>query len=521
MCLRGNERQGGETMGAWSKRWTWAVATLGLATVAAGAEVRLPKVISAHGVLQRDRPIHIWGWSEPGACVAVRFHAQTTEGCADRVGAWSVYLAPEKAGGPFTLEVQEKAGGAEVSIGDLLVGDVWLASGQSNMQMPLKGFGPDTPVRDGAKEIAAAAHPRLRLLLVPNKGSAYPLDDTPASWTTCTPQTAADFSAIAYFFGREISEKEDVPIGLIDTSWGGTPIESWISLGAIGRDAALMPLFLSRARFAERFAEGAPEIAAEQRETAEAKRHGKPAPHFPWHPSAEESWNPGYLFNAMIAPFTPFSVRGFLWYQGEANTDPERVALYAHEMRTMIRDWRERWGEGELPFLYAQISSFNSPGESWGQLRDEQRQVLDVRGTAMAVTLDVGAAGNVHPPDKQTVGHRLALGARAEAFGEAVEWRGPTPTSWYRDGKGARVWFAHAEGLHASSGEVRGFEVAGTDGVFHPATARIAGDSITLTSEAVPEPRTVHYAWSPATDANLVNGAGLPTSTFAERLDSR
>lgn len=493
------------------------VLSVALLTAVAGAEVRLPKVLSAHGVLQRDRPVHIWGWSEPGACVEVHFHAQSKQGCADRVGEWSVYLDPEKAGGPFTLSVQEKAGGPGVTVDDLLVGDVWLASGQSNMQMPLKGFNPETQVKNSAQEIAAATQPRIRLLLVPNKGSSYPLEDTPATWTTCTPETAANFSAVAYFFGREISEKENVPVGLIDTSWGGTPIESWMSLGSIGHDPALMPLFASRALFADRVSRSVPEIAAEQREAAEAKRAGKPAPHFPWHPSAEESCNPGYLYNAMIAPFTPYSVRGFLWYQGEANSDPERVALYAHEMRTMIRDWRGRWGEGELPFLYAQISSYDSPAESWGQLRDEQRQVLDVRGTAMAVTLDVGTPGNVHPPDKQTVGHRLALGARAEAFGEAVEWRGPTPVSFFREGKGARVWFEHADGLRASAGEVKGFELAGADGVFHRASARIEGRSVLLQSDGVKEPRAVHYGWSSATDANLVNGSGLPASTFAQQ----
>ena len=488
---------------------------------AAQAEIRLPHVISAHGVLQRDRPIHIWGWSEPGACVKIDFHQQVKEGCADRLGAWSVYLDPEKAGGPFELAVQERGGGPGVKVGDLLVGDVWLASGQSNMQMPLKGFGPDTLVKDGAKEVASAAHPRLRLLLVPNKGSASPLEDTPAVWTTCTPETAADFSAVAYFFGREISEKEDVPVGLVDTSWGGTPIESWISLRAIGRDAALMPLFESRALFAEEFARSGPEVAAEQREIAAAKREGRQPPHFPWHPGAEESWNPGYLFNGMIAPFTPYSVRGFLWYQGEANTDPERVSLYAREMRAMIRDWRDHWSEGDLPFLYAQIASFNSPGESWGQLRDQQRQALDVRGTAMAVTLDVGTAENVHPPDKQTVGHRLALGARSEAYGEKAEWRGPTPSAWYPEGKGARIWFDHAEGLRASGGEVKGFELAGADGVFHHATARITGTGVLLSSDAVAEPFAVHYGWSPATDADLVNESGLPASTFAERFDGR
>ncbi len=498
--------------------WLAMVLCAGLA-VGAGAEVRLPKVISAHGVLQRGRPIHIWGWAEPTACVRVRFHGQAKDGCADRLGVWSVYLEPEAAGGPYTLEVKETAGSsAAVTVEDLLVGDVWFASGQSNMEMPLKGFGPGTPVKDGAREIAAARLPRVRLLLIPKIGSASPMEDSAATWTECTPETAANFSAVAYFFGREIAERERVPVGLIDSSWGGTPIESWISLGAVGRDAGLMPLFASRAKFAARFADRVAEGAAEQRETAEAKREGRPAPRFAWTPGEEVSWNPGYLFNGMVAPFAPYTVRGFLWYQGESNSDPERAGLYGREMRALIGDWRARWAEGDLPFLYVQISSFYSPAEDWGRLRDEQRQVLDVRGTAMAVTLDVGKADNVHPPDKQTVGHRLALGARAESYGETVEWRGPTPEAWYREGKAARVWFRDAAELRATSGEVEGFELAGRDGVFRAATARIEGESVTVESRDVPEPERVRYGWASATDADLANGEGLPASTFEEAL---
>ncbi len=518
-----------------SMGWVGALAiAIGVSSVMARAEVRLPKLISAHGVLQRERPIHIWGWSEPATCVRVSFHAQTKQGCADRLGRWSVYLDPEKAGGPYTLTVVEVGEGLsagpstdKLTVDDLLVGDVWFASGQSNMEMPLKGFGADTPVKDSAKEIAAATHPRIRLLRIEKTASATPLDDIGATWTECTPETAKDFSAVAYFFGREIEEREHVPVGLIDSSWGGTPIDSWISLEAIGQDAGLMPLFTSRALFAERFADNQPAIAAEKREIAATRQAGKPEPWFPWHPGNEASWNPGYLDNGMVAPFAPYTLRGFLWYQGEANSDPERALLYAREMRALIRDWRTQWQEGDLPFLYAQISSFDSPRESWGAVRDAQRRALDVRGTAMAVTLDVGTPKNVHPPDKQTVGHRLALGARAESYGEHVDWSGPLPQTVYREGRTVHVWFDHAEGLHAARAdgqtmnEVKGFEVAGRDGVFSPATARIEGRGVIIENTAVVEPAVVRYGWASATEANLSNGEGLPASTFEESVDGR
>ena len=272
----------------------------------------------------------------------------------------------------------------------------------------------------------------MRLLRFSKAASAYPLDDQDATWTECTPATAAEFSAVAYFFGREITEKEDVPVGLIDSTWGGTPIESWISLGGIAQDASLMPLFASRAKFTAGVAEAKARVAAEKREDAEAATHGVPATPHMWHPE-ESSWNPSYLYNAMIAPATRYTVRGFLWYQGETNSDPERAPLYKRELPALIADWRERWGLGELPFLYVQISSFDSPREVWGEIRDAQRASLAMTKTAMAVTLDIGNAKNVHPAEKQAVGHRLALGARAVSYGEPVEWSGPLERSAGRE----------------------------------------------------------------------------------------
>jgi len=502
-----------------------------LGAVGTRAELRLPKVISAHGVLQREQPIHIWGWEEPTACVEVTFHAQTKRGCADRLGVWSVYLDPEMAGGPYTLTVTGNGAGAgRISVDDLLVGDVWFASGQSNMEMPLKGFNPETPIKDSAKEIAAATHPRIRLLRLATTASSYPLDDIGATWTLCTPETAKDFSAVAYFFGREIEERENVPVGLIDSSWGGTPIESWISLETIAREPGLMPLFASRASFAQRYADRTAELAAEARETAAAKQAGKPAPRYPWVPGNDSSWSPAFLYNGMVAPFVPYTLRGFLWYQGESNSEKERAPLYARELRALIADWRAQWREGDLPFLYAQISSFHSPAEDWGTVRDGERQALDVRGTAMAVTLDVGSPNNVHPPDKQTVGHRLALGARAESYGEHLEWSGPLPRVAYREGSTVEVWFSHAVGLRLGAqgpgnegapGVVRGFELAGKDGTFFAATARIAGSHVVVESAEVPEPSAVRYAWAGATDANLSNGDGLPASTFRRSVAER
>ena len=485
----------------------------------ARAEIRLPKMLSAHAVLQRDRPIHIWGWSDPGTCVRVMFHKQEAAACANALGMWSTYLQPEAAGGPYTLAVSAKGGdAAKVSVDDLLVGDVWFASGQSNMEMPLKGFGADTPIKDSAKEIAAATQPKIRLLRFEKAATSYPMDDVTATWTECTPETAANFSAAAYFFGRELEEKEHVPIGLIDATWGGTPIESWISLQAIGQDPGLMPLFTSRAKFAALRTEKTAMVAAEKREDEEAVKQGKPKPRHLWHPDDDAPWNPGYLFNGMVAPATGYTLRGFLWYQGESNSDRERAPLYQREMPALIKDWRSQWGEGDLPFLWVQLSSFDSPLEDWGTIREAQRQSLSVTHTAMAVSHDVGTPHNVHPPDKQAVGHRLALGARALSYGERLEWSGPLVRSADRTGKNVQVSFDHAEGLQAAGG-VKGFEIAGKDGVFVPATATIEGNRVLVTSDAVAEPVAIRYGYQNATDANLRNHDELPAAAFA--IDAR
>ena len=491
-------------------------ACLLIAIATAHAEVRFPSLLSDHAVLQRDRPIHIWGWSSPDAHLIAHFHNQTVATQSDKLGKWSLYLAPESAGGPYTLTIS--GDDSDKALSDLLIGDVWFASGQSNMEMPLQGFPNSAVVKDSAAEIAAANNPRLRLLLVERKPSDFPLTDIGGTWTTCTPQTAAAFSAVAYFFGREIAAKENVPVGLIDSTWGGTPADAWVSLDTLGTNPALLPALASRVHFAHDLADVDLIRAAEQREDADAKAAGKPAPKHPWHP-VEGSWIPSDLYNGMVAPFTPLTIKGFLWYQGETNSAHDRAPHYATLMSALIGDWRAHFQQGNLPFLYVQISSFSSPGEDWGTVRDQQRRDLDVANTAMAVSLDVGLADNVHPADKQTVGDRLARAARAIVYDEKLAYSGPlfrqASTELQPDGSTSlRVWFDHAHGLTAR-GPVGGFEIAGDDHHFVPADARIEGDTVVVSSKTLHKPVYVRYGWSSVVTNFLYNAEGLPASTFS------
>lgn len=485
------------------------------------ADVRLPHVLSDHAVLQRDRPIHIWGWATPGAHLSVRFHTQSVSSIANDLGKFSAWLAPESAGGPYTLTIS--GDGPAVTLTDLLVGDVWIASGQSNMTLPLQGFDRDTPVTNGQEEIAAATNPRLRLLLVPIKSSDIPLRDQPAGWTLCTPQSAAPFSAAAYFFGKEIAARENVPVGLIDSTWGGTPADAWVSLDTLGTNPDLLPAFAARASFADQ-QDDMPAIQAEEsREDAAAKAAGQPAPPHPWHPD-ETSWIPAALYNAMIAPFTPLEIRGFLWYQGETNATSDRAPYYHALFSALIGDWRSHFAQGNLPFLFVQISSYGPAGGDWAMIRDAQRRTLNLANTGMAVTLDIGSRDNIHPPDKQDVGHRLALIARHMVYGENVAWASPlfrqATSEIEPDGTPAmRVWFSNADGLTSRGAPIDAFEIAGADHHFVPAQARIDGETVVVSSPSVPHPVYVRYAWQGYVANNLFNAAGLPASTFtSERI---
>ncbi|RXH54571.1 sialate O-acetylesterase [Granulicella sibirica] len=491
-------------------------ATLLLATLCTAsplaAEVALPHVLSDHAVLQREKPVRIWGSAAPSENVTVKFHGQTVTAQADTFGLWEAWLKPEAAGGPFTLTVSGDATATPLQRTDILVGDVWIASGQSNMEMPLKGFN-GAPLKDQEKEIAAASQPKLRLLLQKKRTSATPLGDSEDTWTQCTPDTAKDFSAVAYFFGREISNKEHVPIGLIDTTWGGTPAHSWISPQGIAY-ANLPSVATDAGKIAQDQGSADALKARYAIEDAALKAAGKPLPTHPRLPSDHGgSWTPGTLFNAMIAPYTMYTIKGAIWYQGETDASAERAPNYNRVLTALIQDWRRQWAQGEFPFLFVQISSFGN-GTEWGTLRDAQRRTLELGGTGMAVTLDVGLAANIHPPDKQTVGNRLALSALQDVYGEKLEGTSPLFVEATPEGSAMRVWFSHAEGLTTKGKPLGGFEIAGADRKYVPATGTIEKNTILLSSPSVPAPRYVRYAWTGTVNDWLYNAAGLPAGSF-------
>jgi sialate O-acetylesterase len=474
------------------------------------ADVTVPALLADHMVVQRGLPVHVWGMAAPHEAVSIAFRGETKAGTADDDGRWSIYLSPGAAGGPFDLSIKATN---TIVLHDILVGDVWVASGQSNMEFPMTGL------VNAQTEITAAQYPKIRLFLVKHKPADYPLENVESKgWAACTPESAADSSAVAYFFARNLQQKLGVPIGLIESSWGGTAAESWTSLHTLGADAALMPVFSARAKMVD---EQSTNVLRQQREEVEfqkaveqAKADGKPLPGPQWHPDFA-AWAPAALYNGMIAPLTPFAIRGVIWYQGEANASPERASLYARLFQTMIRDWRNSWGEGDFPFLFVQIANWNTePGELWPDVRNAQRQALAPRNTGMAVTIDIGDPNDIHPKNKQDVGLRLSLAARAITYGEKVEWSGPLYRQIAREENALRVWFDHANGLMAKGATVTGFEIAGADGKYSAADAKIEGTSVVVSSAAVPAPVSVRYGWAPNPNCNLFNKEELPASPF-------
>lgn len=487
--------------------------TIGLAfSILATAEARLPKILSSHMVMQRDQPLHLWGWADPGENVTVTLENDTAAGVADKLGKWSVYLSPRPAGGPFTVGVKASN---SLNIDDVLIGDVWFASGQSNMEMPLKGFPGNASIKNADAEIKNANQPKLRLLRIQKKPSNFPLTDYQDTWTTCTPQTAADFSAVAYFFGRDIAAKENVPVGLIDSTWGGTPADAWTSFQGLSSDASLMPALASWGTMMDAQTDMWLVQAADKRADEAAEKNGGPKPKHAWRPEPA-SWAPAALYNGMVAPAIPFGIKGVIWYQGEANGDATRAPLYEKLFETMITDWRAHWRQGDFPFFFVQLANFKTGANSaWPTLREAQRRTLSLRNTGMAVTIDIGEPDNIHPGDKQTVGSRLALAAQAISYGEKVEYSGPMFRQAGTEANGLRVWFDHAEGLSAKGGSLKGFEVAGDDRKYKAATATISGGSALVQCPDVPQPKYVRYGWKDVPDVNLYNSAGLPASPFS------
>jgi sialate O-acetylesterase len=498
-----------------ARHFPFAIGLLLLIPFSLAADVTLPSLLTPHMVLQREVPLHIWGMASPGEMVSVSFLGETQMVEADDLGCWSVYLKPAEAGGPFSLTVQ---GLNRVVLEDVWVGDVWVAAGQSNMEWALKET-------EGAREeIAAARYPRIRFFRVKKNTAAYPLEDvSPASWELCSPEKASNFSAVAYHFGKQIFETQKIPLGFIDASWGGTPLVSFTSLDAISRDASLMPVFSHWSQMAGEQAVTLLRLEKERKEfeetAAKAKAEGKQPPSRPWHPDFE-AWAPAAIYNGMIAPLTRFPIRGAIWYQGESDASPERAPIYSRLFQTMIRDWRRAWRVGDFPFFFVQLANWVAgPENAWPELREAQRQALALRNTGMAVTLDVGAPKDIHPRDKRSVGLRLALAARVIAYGEKIEYSGPLFRQTTLEGQTLRVWFDQVGGGLATKGgeTLKGFEIAGANGKFEKAEARIEGATVVVSHPAIAAPRWVRYGWADNPEVNLYNQADLPASPFSSK----
>ena len=479
----------------------------------ANAELKLARLFSDHMVLQRDVAVPVWGTAKPAESVTVEFQGQKKTAEADASGRWMVRLDALSANAePAVMKIRGASESAEVQ--DVLVGEVWLGSGQSNMAMTVDR------AKNFEKEAAAAKFPRIRMFTERSNGSDKPQTEAMGNWTICSPESVGRFSATLYFFGREIHRELDVPVGLINSSVGGTPIEAWISPEAQKSNAELKPLvdkLVQNDEVDPALARAAHEKALERwRGLAEkARAEGKPAPRRPKDPVATRARQGGLggLFNGKIAPLIPFAVRGVLWYQGEANSDPSKAVYYQYQLPLLIADWRARWGS-DLPFAWVQLPNFGGPGRDWPVVREAMLKTLKTPKTGMAITIDIGEEKDIHPKNKQDVGKRLALWALADVYGRKdVVGSGPLPAGSEIKGREIVVSFRHAAGLK-SAGDVEGFTIAGEDRQWKQARARIDGERVVVSSPDVEKPAAVRYGWSNFPRCTLMNGAGLPASPF-------
>ncbi len=450
-------------------------ALLLLPLAAQAAELKLAALFSDHMVLQCDKPVPIWGWAPAGEKITVEFAGQTQKTTADANGKWTVKLDALKA----SAEPRElKVGG--IIIRDVLVGEVWLGSGQSNMAMGV------SRARDYNAEQVAANLPLIRMFKENSAAANLPQSDASGQWVICSSETVGTFSATLYFFGRELYRELKVPMGLINSSVGGTPIESWVAEEA-------------------------------QKQLPKAKATGQKVPRKPTDPldMAKRKGSVGGLFNGKIAPLIPYAMRGAMWYQGEANSHPGKGLLYQYQLPLLVNDWRMRWGE-EFPFAWVQLPNFTREGDGWPLVREGMLKTLKLLRTGMAITIDIGDPQNIHPQNKQDVGKRLALWALGDVYGrKVVSTSGPLPAGHEVRGSEIVLSFKHADaGLKAKEGALKGFVIAGEDKKWMPAQAVIEGDKIIVSSGDVKKPLAVRYAWSGNPDCNLYNGAVLPASPF-------
>ncbi len=503
-------------------------------SAASWADVKLPAIFGDHMVLQQDSKLPVWGWADPGEAVTVSAAGQKAAATAGQDGKWTVKLEAIKVTDqPIELTV---AGKNTLTLKDVLVGDVWVCSGQSNMEFALAN------AHNAATEVTQANYPKIRLFKVAKKIAFEPQADCQGKWEVCTPESARGFSAVGYFFGKELHQTFGKPIGLVGTYWGGTPAQAWTSLSGLQSQPSL-DCFIdgfnrvqnNLAKIKEQYEK---EILPKWQQAydrwkadaqAQRKNNKNATPSRPPLKPSDPTQSPHIptvLNNGMIAPLIPYAIKGAIWYQGESNAGNP---IYRTLFPAMIADWRKSWGQGDFPFLFVQLANFAPGGGSWASLREAQLMTLSLPKTGMAVAIDVGQANDIHPRDKMDVGRRLALAARHIAYGQDLVYSGPIYKSMKVEGDKIRLAFDHVGGgltiaaapstqpnvpPASPASSLKGFTIAGADKQFLPAQAKIEGDSVVIWSEQVQQPVAVRYGWESNPQVNLYNKEHLPASPF-------
>lgn len=475
----------------------------------ATADIVFAPYFRDNAVLQRDKDVPVWGRADPGEKVTVVFQSQTLETTTDDMGRWSVKLAPMPASAtPAKLLAKGKN---TVVVNNILVGEVWLCSGQSNMAWPVKSS------NNAGEEIAAANYPLIRHFRTERTVSSTRADDVAGGWEVCSPETVGDFSAMAFYFGRELNRKLNVPIGLLNSSWGGTRIEPWMSPEGLAADPHSDAVYerwrIEVAAYPARSEKYEKSMYRWRKARDSAKKSGeKFTLAMPKKPEVVSSRRePSALYNGMIAPFIPAAIRGVIWSQGASNS--LRPLEYRTLFPSLIRQWRGDFRQGDIPFYYAKLANL-ARAKTFPLMREAQDCALKLPNTGRAVTIDIGDSLDIHPGNKQDVGLRLALNALANTYNFDCEYSGPVFAGIVKENKALSIKFTHAAGLKSKIPGLPGFVIAGADKQFFPATARIEGETILVSCDRVKDPVAVRYAWENDPPAPLYNSADLPAAAF-------
>lgn len=486
----------------------------------AQAKIKLPAIIGDNMVLQQGQKNPLWGWAEPGETITVAVDGQSYTAVADDKGKWTVTINPLKVGGPYEIVIKGKE---TVTLKNVLAGEVWICSGQSNMAWPVSA------ANDADLEIMTANYPNIRLISVPQVGTQEAKDDFNGKWEPCSPQTVANFSAVGYFFGRQLYQTLNVPIGLIDNAWGGSSAEAWVNRKRLEDEPAFKGL-LERWKKTEETYDHDKAMAAYNKRldqwkeaVKKAKAAGKPQPRRPRAPRNPLTGNhrPANIYNGVLHPTIGYGIKGVIWYQGESNAS--RAYQYRKLFPYMIQNWRDEWKQGDFPFYWVQLADFRSekpePADSdWAELREAQTMTMsELPNTGEAVILNLGEAADIHPKNKQDVAKRLARWALAKDYGVKVVHQSPKYKSMEIKGNKAILTFEHVGGGLDTFDVTTpiGFTIADEDKKFVKANARIiAKDKIEVWSDAVSAPAAVRYAWADNPVCNVQNKEGLPLTPF-------